>query len=66
MAPSAEVRDVQDPEKALNRPEDSAHGAYNATTLKDADALDEDGHRKRTGAQNGGFHFFAFWQHLSG
>lgn len=45
----ATVKDVKDPEKALNMPDDSAHGAYNLTTLKDADEQDEDGHRKRTG-----------------
>ncbi len=42
---TGEVRDVE----SLNKPDDSAHNAYNATTLKDADNLDEDGHIKRTG-----------------
>lgn len=44
-----ELKDMKDPEKALTMPDDSAHGAYNATTLKDADETDEDGHRKRKG-----------------
>ena len=39
------VRDIE----SLNKPDDSAHNAYNATTLKDADDRDEDGHIKRTG-----------------
>ena len=39
-----EVHDLE----SLNKPDDSAHGTYNATTLKDADNLDEDGHIKRT------------------
>ena len=43
------LKDVKDPE-SLNRPDDSAHNAYNATTLKNADDVDEDGHHKRTGA----------------
>lgn len=45
---SLETGDVRDIE-SLNKPDDSAHGAYNATTLKNADDLDEDGHVKRTG-----------------
>lgn len=43
------LKDVKDPE-SLNRPDDSAHDAYNNTTLKNADDVDEDGHHKRTGA----------------
>ncbi len=43
------LKDVKDPE-SLNMPDDSAHNAYNATTLKNADDVDEDGHHKRTGA----------------
>ncbi|DBA70321.1 TPA: hypothetical protein ACH3X2_011743 [Trebouxia sp. C0005] len=42
---TGEARDLE----SLNKPDDSAHNAYNATTLKDADNLDEDGHIKRTG-----------------
>lgn len=42
------LKDVKDPE-SLNRPDDSAHNAYNNTTLKNADDVDEDGHHKRTG-----------------
>ena len=43
------LKDVKDPE-SLNMPDDSAHNAYNATTLKNADDVDEDGHHKRKGA----------------
>lgn len=35
--------------ESLNKPDDSAHGAYNATTLKNADEHDEDGHIARKG-----------------
>lgn len=35
--------------ESLNKPDDSAHGVYNATTLKNADDIDDDGHVKRTG-----------------
>ena len=35
--------------ESLNKPDDSAHGVYNTTTLKNADERDEDGHVKRTG-----------------
>ena len=35
--------------ESLNKPDDSAHGVYNATTLKNADDYDEDGHVKRKG-----------------
>ena len=42
---TGEVRDVE----SLNKPDDSAHNAYDATTLKDAGNLDEDGRIKRTG-----------------
>ena len=35
--------------ESLNKPDDSAHGVYNATTLKNADDYDDDGHVKRTG-----------------
>lgn len=45
----AMVKDLKDPE-SLNMPDDSAHNAYNITTLKNADEVDEDGHYKRTGA----------------
>ena len=45
---SLETSDARDIE-SLNKPDDSAHGAYNATTLKNADEFDEDGHVKRTG-----------------
>ena len=45
----AMVKDLKDPE-SLNMPDDSAHNAYNNTTLKNADEVDEDGHYKRTGA----------------
>ena len=36
--------------ESLNKPDDSAHGVYDATTLKNADDYDEDGHVKRTGS----------------
>ncbi len=45
---AAYAKDVKDPE-SLNMPDDSAHNTYNATTLKNADEVDEDGHHKRTG-----------------
>ena len=42
---TAEAKDIE----SLNKPDDTAHGAYNVSTLKDSDERDEDGHLKRTG-----------------
>ena len=35
--------------ESLNKPDDSAHGFYDATTLKNPDEYDDDGHIKRKG-----------------
>lgn len=47
--------------ESLNKPDDSAHGLYNATTLKNADELDDDGHVKRTGKSL----VHVSWSHLT-
>lgn len=38
--------------ESLNKPDDSAHGFYDATTLKNPDEYDDDGHIKRKGRTN--------------